>query len=59
MSLTRPGDKFTDAAKMEAAWKFIKTMADTAGCTADELKRLFHPKIIDAAVEAAAMEQQT
>ena len=41
---------YDESDKLEAAAKFISIMHDIAGCTATELKRLLHPKIIDGVV---------
>lgn len=42
--------KFSTEDKIEGACKFIATLHEIAGCSADEIKRLLHPKIIDEVV---------
>jgi len=46
--------KFTTEAKIEGACAFIRTLHETAGCSAEEIKRLLHPKVIDAVVAMCA-----
>lgn len=46
--------KFTIEGKIEGACAFIKTLHETAGCSAEEIKRLLHPKIIDEVVAMCA-----
>lgn len=46
--------KFSTEDKIEGACKFIATLHETAGCSADEIKRLLHPKIIDEVVAMCA-----
>lgn len=40
--------------KIEAACKFIATLHETAGCSAEEIKRLLNPRIIDEVVAMCA-----
>lgn len=42
---------FTKEDKLHVVCLFIRTLHETAGCSAKEMKNLFHPKIIDAVVE--------
>lgn len=49
---------FSDDDKIEAACKFIKVLHATAGCTAREIKKLFHPRIIDAVLKEAKQGEQ-
>lgn len=42
---------FSEEDKLRAVMTFLKVMNRTAGCTADELKRLLDPRIIDATLE--------
>lgn len=42
---------FTDDDKIRAASAFIATMHKVAGCSVDEIKRLFDPQIIDAVID--------
>lgn len=46
--------KFTIEGKIEGACAFIKALHETAGCSAEEIKRLLHPKIIDEVVAMCA-----
>lgn len=47
---------FTQADKIEAVAKFVITLRETAGCSTEEIKRLLHPKIVDAIISLHAKQ---
>jgi len=45
---------FGQESKIRGAVAFIEVMHTTAGCSAKEIKRLLHPKVIDMVVKMCA-----